>query len=185
MTEEISVDVPDSEHNIFNRIIRDPGVRWANERRCSEMLCAVLLNAPELRTSIFRWFAEITNQNITCIENIVWTIRTEGYASGKSIDIVIRGRAEEDGDDIVLWIVEVKVGATFHQSGSIAYDDKEKRYEENERWSSLRLTTPIEKLLNNDNQGQELISFTKKAIDNLKEVDIIGVIEKELARRDS
>ena len=90
------------------------------ERRCTEMLCGILLNCPELRGCIFRWLATVADQPTDVLDDLEWRVETERPIGAKRDDLRIEGFApESDGDGprrVVLWTVEVKVQAYFHAS---------------------------------------------------------------------
>jgi len=113
--------VPKPTGNLFTRIIRDPTRpdRPMRETRCTEMLCAVLLNCPQQRAIIFKWMARAVNIPEDVIDELDWRLETERPIGSKRDDLRIEGwQSTIDGDDSleVLWTVEVKVQANFHQS---------------------------------------------------------------------
>lgn len=116
--------LPDPEDNLFQRLIRDPHVESSNprERECTEMLCAVLRNTEVVREKIFRWMAQISGVSIRGIDRLDFVIETEGSIGEKRDDLRIEGWREtsQGRKRIVLWTVEVKVGANFHESSPLA-----------------------------------------------------------------
>ena len=111
--------VPAKSKNIFQRIIRDPRPESAHarERECTEMLAAVLINAPSLRQHLFRWLAQLSGLDPKRIEELEFEFDTEASIGAKRDDLRIRGRRRLDDDQAVLiWSIEVKVGSSLHQS---------------------------------------------------------------------
>jgi len=117
---ESGVQLPPDSANIFHRIIRDPTRpdRPARERRCTEMLCSVLMNAPLLRATLLEWLADRAQQSIPNPEQLEWDIDTEQPVRSGRLDMLIRGYPPDKETDrpAVLWVVEVKAGAGFHES---------------------------------------------------------------------
>jgi hypothetical protein len=113
-------DLPDNDDNLFQRIIRNPHIEASNprERECTEMLCAVLRNTTVLRSVLLRWMADLIGVQIDCFDELQFTIETEGAIGSKRDDLRIEGWLESDDDRtlVLLWTVEVKVGASFHES---------------------------------------------------------------------
>ena len=88
------------------------------------MLCAVLLNAHVVRRTIMRWLAHRAH--------IEWTpeldeqeprIDTEQYIVNKRDDLRITARDRETGEMSMLWTIEIKVGAGFHESSPLVESD--------------------------------------------------------------
>jgi len=77
--EVAELGVPQPSANIFSRIIRDPTApdRPMRERRCTEMLCAVLMNCPDLRAAVLRWMARAAGQPHEMIDELDWRFDTE------------------------------------------------------------------------------------------------------------
>jgi len=130
----VGLGVPDPSENLFTRIIRNPTRldRPMRETRCTEMLCAVLMSCPRLRTLIIRWMARPDGQReaaIGDIDDLRWHLDTERNIGGKRDDLRIEGwRITANGKKCldVLWTVEVKVQAYFHEStDATGQDDDE------------------------------------------------------------
>jgi len=119
--------LPAPSSNLFQRIIRNPHADSpkARERECSEMLAAVLINAPSLRRHIFQCLAHLSGLNADLIDDLDFNIRTEHFAGAKRIDLCIEGRRSSDSDDppVILWTIEVKVGSSFHASPMQRFDE--------------------------------------------------------------
>lgn len=113
-------DLPDNDDNLFQRIIRNPHIEASNpkERECTEMLCGVLRNTTVLRSNLLRWMAGLVDVAIKHFDDLQFIIATEGAIGSKRDDLRIEGWLESDDDRqlILLWTVEVKVGASFHES---------------------------------------------------------------------
>lgn len=122
------VRLPEGHRNLFDRIIRDPKVpnRPARERLCTEMLCAVLANAPSVRAAVLRSFAELAGVDVELIATLDWDFETERAIGTKRDDLRIEGwnRSDENARRAVLWTVEVKVNAPLHLSGEQDLDDE-------------------------------------------------------------
>lgn len=118
-----ALNLPSSDRNLFGRIIRNPQPlgRPPKERECAEMLCAVLLNSEQLRNAILDWFGNAVGQSIDWDELNV-SIATEQQVGGKRDDLRISGRHTDTGVQSLLWSIEVKVGAGFHQSSALEPD---------------------------------------------------------------
>ena len=88
------------------------------ERECTEMLCAVLRNTSVLRLSLLRWMADLIGVKIKRFDDLQFSIETEGAIGSKRDDLRIEGWLESDDDRTLslLWTIEVKVGASFHES---------------------------------------------------------------------
>jgi len=116
-------DLPDNDDNLFQRIIRNPHIEASNprERECTEMLCAVLRNTSALRLSLLRWMAELIGVKIKRFDDLQFVIETEGAIGSKRDDLRIEGwiETEDDRQQVLLWTVEVKVGASFHESSPL------------------------------------------------------------------
>ena len=124
----VRVPLPRIEDNLFERLIRDPTAphRPARERLCTEMLCAVLKNAPALRKVVFGWFAQLTDLPTEELGDLQWRLDTERPIGSMRDDLRIEGwRLSEDEDELeVLWTVEVKVAAPLHESREQILDDQ-------------------------------------------------------------
>ena len=110
---DLAVPVPPISENLFARLIRNPQVpdRPVRERQCTEMLCSLLLNAPELRGVLFRWLAGLAG-GPESLEDLRWTATTEQAIGKKRDDLRIAGYRdsdEETSERVVLWTIEVKV----------------------------------------------------------------------------
>ena len=80
------------------------------------MLCSALLDAPALRDGILRFLASLTDTPLPP-EGLRWQIDTELPIGGKRDDLRIEGFTGEDPQSrLVLWTMEIKVGAGFHKS---------------------------------------------------------------------
>lgn len=115
-----SVNVPDASANLFDRIIRNPTARNRpmRELRCAEMLCAVLLNCPQLRISIFEELASLCGWQGLPLSELEYEIDTEQAIGSKRDDLRIEGY-ESKGDErlpVLLWTIEIKVQAGIHFS---------------------------------------------------------------------
>ena len=115
--------LPEKDDNLFQRIIRNPHVEASNprERECTEMLCAVLRNTTELRLYLLRWMADVVGMHDLKFQNMTFVIETEGSIGAKRDDLRIEGWHETDEERrrIFLWTIEVKVGASFHESSPL------------------------------------------------------------------
>ena len=113
-------DLPDNDDNLFQRIIRNPHIEASNprERECTEMLCAVLRNTTVLRLYLLHCMAKLIGVKIKRFDNLQFIIDTEGAIGSKRDDLRIEGwlESEDDRKLILLWTIEVKVGASFHES---------------------------------------------------------------------
>jgi len=123
------LDVPAPAENLFNRIIRNPLApdRPARERRCTEMLCGVLINCPELRSAVLTRLAVRVGCPPDIIADLDWRMETERPIDAKRDDLRIEGwRVHDDEEALeVLWTVEVKVRASFHASSDQTYERNE------------------------------------------------------------
>lgn len=115
--------LPSDSDNLFERLIRNPRIESDNprERECTEMVCAVLRNCRGLRTYLFRWLAELACHRVPDLDALDFAIDTEQPIESKRDDLRIRGWRSNDNEEqlALLWTVEVKVGADFHESSSI------------------------------------------------------------------
>jgi hypothetical protein len=116
-------DLPERDDNLFQRLIRNPHIDAINprERECTEMLCAVLRNTTELRLHLMHWMADISGTRGVRFQDITYVIETECTIGAKRDDLRIEGWRETDEgrERVFLWTVEVKVGATFHESSPL------------------------------------------------------------------
>jgi len=124
----VRVPLPKIDDNLFERLIRDPTAphRPARERLCTEMLCAVLKNAPVLRQVVFGSFAQLTDVPTAELDDLHWRLDTERSIGSKRDDLRIEGwRLSEEQDNLeVLWTIEVKVAASLHESSQQILDDE-------------------------------------------------------------
>ena len=124
--ESVDLGLPTDSDNIFQRLIRNPHLNsdTPRERECTEMLCSVLCNAPILRSQLLRWIGRFVGDLPHDFDDIEFQIDTEGSIGSKRDDLRIEGwRHTEEGQELVLiWTVEVKVGAQFHES-SFQYEE--------------------------------------------------------------
>ena len=115
--------LPEKDDNLFQRIIRNPHIEASNprERECTEMLCAVLRNTTELRLYLLRWMADLVGMHDVHLQNMTFLIETEGSIGAKRDDLRIEGWRETDEERkrVLLWTIEVKVGASFHVSSPL------------------------------------------------------------------
>lgn len=125
------VRLPDSEDNIFGRVIRNPHITSLHpkERECTEMLCALLRNSIVVRNHLLNYFAGLLGQNIDHYDGLAFNFLTEQAIGPNRDDLRILGwrDTEENTELAILWTIEVKVGSTFHYGVSIAdeVDDTE------------------------------------------------------------
>lgn len=130
---EKSRHIPDASENLFGRIIRNPSnqKRTVRERRCTELLCAILLNCRQLRIKIFEEFAATCNWRELPLSDLEYEIDTEQAIGRKRDDLRIEGFApgNEERRPVLLWTVEIKVQAGIHYSSP---QDIGGYYEENE-----------------------------------------------------
>lgn len=113
--------LPDSEHNIFQRLIRNPrpAGRLPREAECTEMLVGLLLNAPTVQLRFLEELAKRAGLDHIDFSTLTISITTEQDMDGKRDDIRILAWREDlptDVPPLLLWTVEVKVGAGFHAS---------------------------------------------------------------------
>lgn len=119
--ESEDLGLPIDSDNIFQRLIRNPHLDsdTPRERECTEMLCSVLCNSRILRSRMLRWLGSYLNDVPSDFDQLSFEIDTEGSIGSKRDDLRIEGwrqTGEEGLDLVVLWSVEVKVGAHFHES---------------------------------------------------------------------
>jgi hypothetical protein len=116
----LELNLPPKVSNLFQRLIRNPHVEseQAKERECAEMLCVVLQNAPTLRRYLLGWMAGFVGLDAKCLDNLDLEIDTEQAIGSKRDDLRLVGRRGHDADGIpaLIWTIEVKVGASFHDS---------------------------------------------------------------------
>lgn len=114
--------LPAEEDNLFQRVIRNPRVDapLPRERECTEMLCAVLRNTQRLRNGILSWLGRLLGADVDA-GALELTIDTEGDIHGKRDDLRIVGwrTSPNSATPAILWTIEVKVGASFHQSTAL------------------------------------------------------------------
>lgn len=118
--------LPPTPHNIFHRLIRNLHAEsdHPRERECTEMLAAVLLNAPSIRDHVLRWMAASMGMDPNVLDGLTLRIQTEQSIGAKRDDLRIEATTVEGKDyrPVLLWTVEVKVGAYFHGSTLQAVD---------------------------------------------------------------
>lgn len=118
---------PVPSENLFSRIIRNPTnhKRPMRERRCAELLCAVLLTCRQLRTIIFEKFAEICGWSDLPLAELEYEIETEQAIGSKRDDLRIEGfdPSNDERQPVVLWTVEIKVQAGIHYSSAQNFGD--------------------------------------------------------------
>lgn len=128
--------LPHPSDNIFQRLIRNPHIDSPKprERECTEMVCAVLRNTSELRLRIFRWLAQVSGTGVPDFEELTFSIETERSIGSKRDDLRIEGwRTTDDDQELAfLWTIEVKVGATFHESSAIDLFDADAEEQDTE-----------------------------------------------------
>lgn len=124
----VGVSLPAPAENLFERLIRDPTTpnRPARERLCAEMLCGLLINAPMTRQALIRLLAELAGGKAKPLEELDWQFATEQAIGAKRDDLRIVGSTHDDEPEkVVLWTVEVKVGAGIHVSSDQPWDEDE------------------------------------------------------------
>ncbi len=118
MAAELSL--PTISTNLFQRLIRNPRAESdrAKERECCEMLCAILLNAPTLRNHLIRWMARHVGFPPAMLDDLMFAIDTEQAIGSKRDDLRVVATSDRSVDEhpVFIWTVEVKVGASFHES---------------------------------------------------------------------
>jgi len=127
-SEGLKKHVHDYSKNIFERIIRDPTAshRPARERRCAEMLCAVLLNCQTFKIQTFEKLAGRCGWSTVPVSELEYEIDTEQSICGKRDDLRIEGFSGS-GDErkrVLLWTIEIKVQAGIHYSSRLDIDGK-------------------------------------------------------------
>jgi hypothetical protein len=115
-----SLELPKPSENVYERLIRNPHLESATprERECTEMLCSVLLNAPEVRRQFLQWLASLAAVSLPDLEEVEVSIDTEQPVGEKRDDLRIEAWLS-DGNRThrqLLWSIEVKVGAGFSYS---------------------------------------------------------------------
>src|SRR5687767_15050925 len=114
--------LPSPSNNLFQRLIRNPHAESdrAKERECAEMLCALLQNAPGLRLQLLRWLGAKVLFDVEKLDRLRFNIDTEQPIGAKRDDLRIVGSPDgtEEQGPTLLWTVEVKVGASFHESAA-------------------------------------------------------------------
>lgn len=125
--EGIHVELPDASENLFGRIIRDPNHpdRPMRERRCAEMLCALLQNCPKLRDQTFQMLAERCGWADVPLDEMTFQVDTERSIGRKRDDLRIEGYLVDDPEPVLLWTVEVKVQAGIHRSSYQGFSDED------------------------------------------------------------
>lgn len=126
-TDESSLDLPRRADNLFERIIRNPLPPGSapKERECAEMLCAVLLNAPDIRYALMKWLGDLSGYEGIPFDELDLHIETEQSVYGKRDDLRITGLPSdsEEEDFVLLWTIELKVGASFSHGSSVVDGD--------------------------------------------------------------
>ena len=126
---DVLVKIPSSNDNLFERLIRNPQApdRPMRETQCSEMLRAVLVSCPTLKLTLMKWLAQLLGVPTAVIDELEWTLETEQSIGSKRDDLRIEGWkiTDEQRQRFVLWSVEVKVAASFHESSQQDWDDDE------------------------------------------------------------
>jgi hypothetical protein len=120
------LDLPRAHHNLFSRLIRNPCPRDRppRERECAEMLCAVLDTAPVVRDGIMQSLAERAGLGpLPDLDHQRPHIDTEQPIGTKRDDLRITVRDPESQELTLLWTIEVKVGAGFHESSRLPEPD--------------------------------------------------------------
>jgi hypothetical protein len=115
--------------NLFERLIRNPhpDSPLVKERECTEMLACVLIHAPRVRALIFEKWAETVGLSPSELTGLEFVIRTEQQIDGKRDDLRIEGfrRSVDRSEPVLLWTIEVKVQAGFHESSLIGCEEVE------------------------------------------------------------
>jgi hypothetical protein len=123
------VELPARDDNLFERLIRNPRPGSSNprERECTEMLCALLRNTAAVQVKLIDWMAEKLGVPQDGLPNLQYEFLTEQSIEGKRDDLRIIGNGPGSGKDtpIVLWTIEVKVGAGLHESTTLQVIDDE------------------------------------------------------------
>ena len=126
---DVHVKIPRPNDNVFERLIRNPTApdRPMRETQCSEMLRAVLVACPILKLALMNWLAQLVGVPTAVIDELDWTLETEQSIGSKTDDLRIEGWriTDEQRQRVVLWTVEVKVAAFFHESSKQEWDDDE------------------------------------------------------------
>lgn len=129
-----ALDLPSQDQNIFARLVRDS---VAIERQCSEIFCAVLLNAPALRDVIVHFLASRIGQSLNLQHDFEWRIRTETSIGRKRDDLRVEAWPVDGNRCSLLWSIEVKVGSSIHESGRWAGTLSEENVNPQQRVSQL------------------------------------------------
>lgn len=120
--------IPTGNENLFERLIRDPTApnRPARERLCAEMLCGLLMNTSATQQALLRLLANLADINLQEFDELDWSFATEQPIGTKRDDLRIEGWTHTDEPErVVLWTVEVKVGAGIHLSGNQLWNDED------------------------------------------------------------
>jgi hypothetical protein len=114
--------LPSISTNLFQRLIRNPRPESyrAKERECAEMLCALLQNAPGLRLHLLRWLGAQVGLDMEKLDGLRFAIDTEQPIGTKRDDLRIIGLPDDPEADrpLLIWTIEIKVGASFHESAA-------------------------------------------------------------------
>ncbi len=125
----VKCDLPEQLENLFSRIIRDPTAphRPARETRCTEMLCALLLNCKELKLHLFVQLAKLCGWSDIPFSEMEFDIETEQAVGSKRDDLRIEGfiKSKNERRCILLWTIEIKVQAGIHDSSYEEYGESE------------------------------------------------------------
>lgn len=139
--------LPPTQNNIFHRLIRNLHAEsdHPRERECTEMLAGVLMNAPTVRTHVLGWMATAMGIGLDILAGMEFDIQTEQSIGAKRDDLRIEGRTV-DGDattPALLWTIEVKVGAFFHDSSLQADEPHEPPHETQDQSEEGELVNQI------------------------------------------
>lgn len=120
------LQLPSTSTNLFHRLIRNPrpDSNFAKERECTEMLCALLQNAPVVRDTLLTWMASQAGLSEMAWETLALSFETEQPIGPKRDDLRITGWDAADTHRL-LWTVEVKVGASIHLSSPLVEVNEE------------------------------------------------------------
>lgn len=117
---DVELELPKPEKNLFQRLIRNPhpDSAYSKERECSEMLCVLLQSGEVLQRCLLRWLADVTDFPRQKLEDYEFEFGTEQWMQGKRDDLRITAYARDSDQKlpVMIWNVEIKVGAGFHKS---------------------------------------------------------------------
>jgi hypothetical protein len=120
------LDLPTREANLFARLLRREEGGSPLERDCAELLAGLLVAAPAWRRC---WFEELAalvgGPDASTLETLRFEIDTERRIGSKRDDLRIVGwsEARPEAEPVLVWTIEVKVGAPFHYSAAPAGTD--------------------------------------------------------------